>query len=188
MNTRCTCVLTVPEFTFDASVPTTGLDGTPIATLKLGIPGLNLSFSQPVTLSFLVGAEYDGFRLQIQSLREDGDTWTDETTTAVVNGRASVTVTHATRFAASVMRPSISRLAPARGRRGATVTITGRSFGKKRGAVRFGGAKCTRILHWSGTRRGGGMCRGGSEPLCGPSCGAECGADLLAPHRAPPPE
>jgi hypothetical protein len=49
------------------------------------------------------------------------------------------------------MRPTISRLAPARGRRGATVTITGRSFGKKRGAVRFGGAKCTRILRWSGT-------------------------------------
>ena len=139
------------EFAFDASVPTTDLDGTPIATLRLGIPGLNLSFSQPVTLSFLVGAEYDGFRLLIQSLREDGDRWADETTTAVVNGRASVTVTHATRFAASVMRPSISRLAPARGRRGATVTITGRSFGKRRGAVRFGGAKCTRILSWSGT-------------------------------------
>ena len=59
-------------FTFDCSLPTTDLDGTPLATLQLGIPGLGLSFSQPVTISLRIGDAYNGYRLSIQSLGEGG--------------------------------------------------------------------------------------------------------------------
>ncbi len=51
--------------------------------------------------------------------------------------------------------PSIARLRPASGKRGATVTITGGGFGAVRGAkstVRFGGRRVTRYVSWSDAR------------------------------------
>ena len=87
-------------FEFDG-VPVTDLDGTPVATLRFGIPGLDLSFSRPVTVRMQVGSEYDGYLVQIQSLTETGEAWTDETTAKVRNGQVEFTVSHATRFAAS---------------------------------------------------------------------------------------
>ena len=44
----------------------------PVATLRFGIPGLDLSFSRPVTVRMQVGSEYDGYLVQIQSLTETG--------------------------------------------------------------------------------------------------------------------
>jgi hypothetical protein len=92
------------EFTVDNSVPTTGLDGVPIAGLRLGIPGLNLSFDRPVTVTITVGEQYNGYRLAIESLGEGGAAWANETETMVANGRCSFTVSHATYFAASIVR------------------------------------------------------------------------------------
>jgi hypothetical protein len=51
-------------------------------------------------------------------------------------------------------KPTIATLSPTSGKRGATITITGKAFGKKRAAsfVTFGATKCTRYLSWSTTR------------------------------------
>ena len=146
--------MTAQEFALDEEVPQTGLDGVPVATLRLGIPGLGLSFSQPVAVSLVVGAKYDGYRLAIQSLTEGDEVWASEKTADVAGGRCRFTVTHATRFAASLAPPSPRRLMPASARRGATLTITGKGFGKRRGASRvfFGSAPCARYVTWSATR------------------------------------
>ena len=125
-----------------------------MATLRLGIPGLGLSFSRPVAVSLLVGAKYDGYRLAVQSLTEGAEVWADEKAADVADGRCRFTVDHATRFAASLAPPSPRRLAPASARRGATLTIVGKGFGKRRGASRVlvGSTPCARYLSWSPTR------------------------------------
>ena len=142
------------EFALDDGVPQTGLDGAPLVTLRFGIPGLGLSFSEPVSVSMLVGAKYDGYRLAIQSLGEGAEAWANEKIADVAGGRCRFTVSHATRFAASLVAPRPSRLSPASARRRATVTILGKGFGKRRGSslVLFGSAKCARYVSWSSTR------------------------------------
>lgn len=97
--------MTAAPFTLDDAIPTQGLDGTPVACLRMGIPGLNLSFDRPVTISLEVGEQYDGAHLQIQSLTETGEAWADETVCQVVGGRCAFTVDHATRFAAVALSP-----------------------------------------------------------------------------------
>lgn len=50
--------------------------------------------------------------------------------------------------------PRITSLSPSSGKRGAILTITGRSFDSKRGEniVRFGESACTKYVSWSDTR------------------------------------
>lgn len=50
--------------------------------------------------------------------------------------------------------PTIARLSPASGKRRSEVTLTGTSFGAKRGTslVMFGGSKCVTYARWSDTR------------------------------------
>jgi hypothetical protein len=96
--------LTAAPFVLDESVPTGGLEGEPVATLRLGIPGIGLSFDRPVAVSLEVGSAYEGQTLLIQSLVEGGTTWANETTCVVVDGRCTFTVSHATRFVASLIR------------------------------------------------------------------------------------
>ena len=146
--------MTAQEFALDEDVPQAGLDGVPVATLRLGIPGLGLSFSRPVAVSLLVGAKYDGYRLVIESLTEGAEVWVREKAADVASGRCRFTVDHATRFAASLAPPVLSRLTPTGARRGATLTITGKGFGSKRGASRvlFGSAPCGSYVSWSPTR------------------------------------
>ncbi len=52
------------------------------------------------------------------------------------------------------VKPAISRLQPASGKRGAIVTISGSDFGAKQGtgSVRFGSKTCTRYVSWSGAQ------------------------------------
>jgi hypothetical protein len=52
------------------------------------------------------------------------------------------------------VKPQLTRLSPTSGRRGATVTLTGKDFGVKRGTgcVKFGATKCTKFTSWSATR------------------------------------
>ena len=151
--------MTAQPFVIDDRVPTTDLDGQPIATLMLGIPGLNLAFSQPVTISLEVGHAYDGRELSIQSLGEGQEAWANETSRLVVDGRVQFTVGHATRFVASLRAPvapgpALSKLSRTSGRRGMAITLSGKYFGSRRGTscVKFGTAKVTRYLAWSKTR------------------------------------
>ncbi|MDR3686164.1 MAG: hypothetical protein P4L93_04315 [Coriobacteriia bacterium] len=95
--------MTGSEFSVDGSTPTTDLAGNPVATLRLGIPGLDLSFSRGVTVSLFVGDALDGYWLQIQSLEESGTAWANETQVPVANGRATFTVNHASYFVGSLM-------------------------------------------------------------------------------------
>ena len=145
------------EFTMDDGVPTADLDGTPVWTVQVGIPALNLSFSQPVTI-FVTGLDpkYNGRVFSIQSLTEGAQAWANETHTIVGNGGFSFTVSHATKFAASPVpaRPKFSKINPIAARRGATVTITGKDFGATRhtGNVWFGERKATKYVSWSATR------------------------------------
>jgi hypothetical protein len=145
--------MTAQQFTLDDSIPTTDLDSVPVAALRFGIPGLNLSFSKPVAVAMAVGAQYNGYRLYIQSLTEGGAAWANEKVGMVNDGRCRFTVSHATRFAASLAPPIITRIPRAAGR-GDTVTIVGKGFGKRRGrsVVRFGSAKCATYANWSATR------------------------------------
>ena len=78
-----------------------------------------------------------------------------------VSGRVSVTTPGGTALSSAGFtvtvappRPAISALAPAGGRRGATVTLTGAGFGTLRGSscVKFGTVRCRTYLSWSGTR------------------------------------
>lgn len=86
------------------NVTTDGLDSTDISNIagkiKIGIPGLNLSFSKAVTLEFNVGSQYNGQTLEIQTLEENGGSWANETTCTVSSGKCSFTVNHASYFAA----------------------------------------------------------------------------------------
>jgi hypothetical protein len=54
----------------------------------------------------------------------------------------------------SASAPTVTRLSPASGKRGATVTITGTAFGSARGTgmVRFGTKACTKYVSWTATR------------------------------------
>jgi photosystem II stability/assembly factor-like uncharacterized protein len=56
--------------------------------------------------------------------------------------------------APSPATPAITKLSPTSGKRGLTVTITGKNFGKKSSTsyVKFGAAKCAKYLSWSATR------------------------------------
>jgi hypothetical protein len=150
--------LAARHFTIQPGDPTGGLDGTPVGTLELGIPGLALSFSSPVAISLAVGAEYDGRQLTIHSLSDGQSTWTDEATCTVENGQARFTPDHSARFAAglasqTVTRPVLLRLSSTSGARGATVTITGRGLGPRRaGYVKFGATKASKYLAWSPSR------------------------------------
>ena len=73
---------------------------TVVNSLKLGIPGLNLSFSNPVFVSMAVDCQYEGQVLQIKTLPEDGESWSNETECLVSDGECSFSVNHATFFAA----------------------------------------------------------------------------------------
>jgi hypothetical protein len=139
--------MTAQPFTIDDVVPTTDLDGQPLATLRLGIPGLNLTFSKPVSVSMYLGAQYAGYRLSVQSLLEDADSWSDEVTVTAHGGFATFPVTHATRFAATAL-PRIRRRLPGVAHRGALVTIRGRDFGSVRGRVKLGSTTITRCRSW----------------------------------------
>ena len=116
--------MTAQQFALDDSVTSAGLDGVPVATLRFGIPGLNLSFSQPVDVSMEVGSQYNGDTLSIQSLTEGGATWANETTCLVVDGRIHFTVDHATRFVATnTASPTVTSFTPASGAVGTTVSL-----------------------------------------------------------------
>jgi hypothetical protein len=80
-----------------------------VGTLRTGVPGLDLNFSQPVTIALAVDDSLNGRRLRIQSLDEGGIRWADESQCVVSDGYCSFTVMHATYFMATT---DISGLLP----------------------------------------------------------------------------
>lgn len=79
-------------------MPNTDALGQSLFLIRLGIPGLNLSFSKDITLNFNVGSKYNGKQLIIKSLGENDQSWTKETSCTVTNGYCSLTTNHATYF------------------------------------------------------------------------------------------
>ena len=139
------------QFDFTADLPTEDLQGDPVATLRFGIPGLDLSFSQPVMVRMRVGDQYNGYLVHIQSLTEGGEAWANETEAAVTGGWVQFTVAHATRFVAAPARARVSKATPRTCRRGARVTITGLGFGEARGrsVVLLSGRACRTYTRWT---------------------------------------
>lgn len=146
--------LDATEIAPGAGLPTKGLAGKPVSCLRIGIPGLDLSFSRPVPVSLDLGARYDGYQVTIQSLLETAAAWTSEAAPAISDDGCSFSVDHSARFAVVIAKPVFTKLSPAKGKRGATVTITGTGFGAKRGRgfVKFGTAKCVKYVSWTATR------------------------------------
>lgn len=79
-----------------------------LGAIKLGIPGLNLSFSKPVEVSWNIGSQYNGYTLNINSLAAGESNWARETTCVVASGLCSFTVDHATYFSLSTKTTSSS--------------------------------------------------------------------------------
>jgi|GEM_PF-5744912 len=85
-----------------SDVTTEGVtDGSVVAgKVKVGIPGLNLSFSRPVQVNFTVDGKYNGQTLNIVGLTDGASSWANETTCTVSAGVCSFTVSHASYFMA----------------------------------------------------------------------------------------
>lgn len=59
------------------------LDSTPVAAIRIGVPGLNLSFNKAVSVSMRVDAEYTDQTLIIRGLEEGENEWANESTCVV---------------------------------------------------------------------------------------------------------
>ena len=89
---------------------TDGLTGYTAGTIRFGIPGLNLSFDKPVTVTLNVGSQYNNSTLTIKSLAEGDSAWANETTCKVSNSTCQFTVNHATYFAARSSKNMLGKL------------------------------------------------------------------------------
>ena len=69
--------------------------------IKIGIPTIGITFSNPISVSINVGAQYNGKEIEVQYQNEGGTTWTHETTCTVTEGLCTFTTTHATTFTAN---------------------------------------------------------------------------------------
>ena len=70
-----------------------------LGALKIGIPDLHLTFSQPVTVTIPVGSSHNGQTLQVVFQEDGTTTWTPETTCTISNGNCVFETAHATTFA-----------------------------------------------------------------------------------------
>lgn len=73
-----------------------------INKIRFGIPGVTLSFSNPVTITFIVGSSYDGQTLYVFSRSDGGsDGWEQEDTCVVSEGECSFSISHASYYGVS---------------------------------------------------------------------------------------
>jgi hypothetical protein len=73
----------VSEGCKDSQLNTTNLTGQPLHMIKMGIAGLNLSFSKPVVITIAVDEKYLGQTLVIQTFDIDTSTWVNQTSCLV---------------------------------------------------------------------------------------------------------
>jgi len=69
--------------------------------LKIGIPTIGITFSQPITLSINVGTQYNGKEIEVQYQDEGETDWTHATYCTVTEGFCTFTTSHATTFTAN---------------------------------------------------------------------------------------
>lgn len=67
----------VSEGCVDTTLGNTDLEGTPLHIIKMGIPGLNLTFSKPVTIIVGMDEQYLGETFIIQTFDEDENKWVE---------------------------------------------------------------------------------------------------------------
>ncbi|MDD5464103.1 MAG: chitobiase/beta-hexosaminidase C-terminal domain-containing protein [Candidatus Moranbacteria bacterium] len=77
-----------------------------LGAVKIGVPSIRLTFSNPITITIPVGSSLNGQTLNVY-YQFDGDTsWNLETTCIVGGGNCSFQTTHATTFTAGESVPS----------------------------------------------------------------------------------
>ncbi len=82
-------------------LPTAGLSGNIAEIIKIGIPDLKLSFSQPVRIDLKVSDGLSGKTLAIRSLNDGDTSWTNEGSCKVRDDVCTFTINHASYFAAT---------------------------------------------------------------------------------------
>jgi len=73
--------------------------------IHFGIPNLNLTFSNPITLSINVGSQNEGKKFNVYYKNEGESAWTVQTTCNVTGGLCSFTTSHATDFSSGEKAP-----------------------------------------------------------------------------------
>ena len=134
-----------PAPTITGFSPTSGPVGTSVTLAGTGFTGATaVKFAGTAATSYSVASD-----AQITATVPAGAT----------SGTISVTTpggtaTSADAFTITYPKPVVSRLSPTSGKRGITVTITGRAFGSKSrtSCVKFGTVKCGTYVSWSNTR------------------------------------
>jgi len=127
--------------------PTSGPVGTSVILAGSGFGGATaVAFNGTVAATFSVDSG-----TQITATVPAGAT---SGTIAVTTPGGTVTSAASFSVTAASAAPSITKLKPAAGKRGATVTIAGSGFGAARGtsSVRFGSKTCAAYLSWSDTQ------------------------------------
>ena len=134
--------LTAPSITLFA--PTAGPVGTAVTLTGTGFSGATaVTFNGTAAATFSVDSD-----AQVTAAVPSGAT----------SGPIAVTTPGGTGTSAAnytvIPAPSITKLKPASGKRGATVTISGSGLGATRGgsSVRFGNKKCAQYVSWSDTQ------------------------------------
>ncbi|MEN6350361.1 MAG: hypothetical protein ABFD08_13335, partial [Syntrophomonas sp.] len=69
-----------------------------LAAVKIGVPGIKMTFSQPITLTLTVGTQYNGETLNVIYQNDNEETWNPQTTCTISNGKCTFTTTHATTY------------------------------------------------------------------------------------------
>jgi hypothetical protein len=92
----------VEEGCVETEVTDTDFEGEPIGVLRTGIPGLNIEFSQDVSVTIHNLEDYENYVLNVQTFQEGGESWANEEYCTVSNGDCTFTVNHASFFGASV--------------------------------------------------------------------------------------
>ena len=75
-------------------------NGNTLGSIRIGIPDMRLTFSNPITVSIYVGDEYNGNTLSVFYRLENDTNWNNETTCTVNNGLCIFQTTHTTTFRA----------------------------------------------------------------------------------------
>jgi photosystem II stability/assembly factor-like uncharacterized protein len=158
--TSGTISVTTPGGTAASASSFTVTTVTPVPTISSFSP-IAGPVGTMVTLAgtHLTGATAVKFNGVSASYNVVDDTEITTTVPVAASGKISVTtaggtVTSGDVFTVTSPKPVMSRVSPAYGKRGATVTITGTGLGLSRGAscVRFGATKVSKYVSWSNTR------------------------------------
>jgi hypothetical protein len=78
------------------------------ASIRFGIPNMNLTFSHPVTISLLVGNSYNGKILNVYFKNEGSNDWSAQATCAISGGLCVFQTSHATYFSSGEKAPGSS--------------------------------------------------------------------------------